>query len=86
MRPASKETTSEKTEDSGLPHLAILECRARCFLIDVTQNNDEQSLTAVLHGVEELQSAEPKCFVQLYDVRLCAPLDSSSVLQRLYPY
>lgn len=74
MRSVSTENESEKKEDSGLPHLAVLECRALCFLIDVTETDHVEPLTAVLHAAEELQSASPKCFVQVFDVRLCASL------------
>ena len=70
LRPAPSETDSEHKQDAGLPYLAVIECRARCLLIDVTNTDDVDSLTSMLHAAEELQSPPPKCFVQIYDVSL----------------
>lgn len=72
MRSAPNQTSSANTEDPGLPHLAVVECRARCLLIDATNADDVDSLTSVLHAAEELQSTPSKCFVQIYDVSLNA--------------
>ena len=70
LRPAPIETDSEQKQDTGLPLLAVIECRARCLLIDATNTDDVNSLTSMLHAAEELQSPPPKCFVQIYDVSL----------------
>lgn len=59
--------SSATTEDKGLPHLATMECRLRCLLIDVTQKEDEDSLKSILHAAEQLETANARTFLNIYD-------------------
>jgi hypothetical protein len=47
---AAVSSVAKSQEDSGLPHLAVLECRARCLLIDLTKTDDEDSLKSILNA------------------------------------
>ena len=53
-------------EDKGLPHLATMECRLRCLLIDVTQKDDEDSLKSIVHAAEQLETANARTFINIY--------------------
>lgn len=76
MRPVPSVDDSERKEDKGLPSLAVVECRARCLLIDATNTDDTDALTSVLNAADQLESITPKCFVQIYEVSLReAPID-----------
>eukprot|EP01043_Picozoa_sp_COSAG02_P063796 COSAG02_NODE_9142_length_2314_cov_1.557562_2_plen_193_part_00 len=70
MRAVPSIDDSERKEDRGLPSLAVVECRARCLLIDTTNTDDKDALTSVVHAAEQLQSITSKYFVQMYEVSL----------------